>query len=68
MMLRISTVRAARRVSPSGNPQMARMWFSNWLVSAPSMVQWPELWTRGAISLTTGPSAVAKNSSVSTPT
>ena len=26
------------------------MWFSNWLVSAPSIVQCPELCTRGAIS------------------
>ena len=32
-------------------PATARTWFSNWLVSAPSIVQWPELWTRGAISL-----------------
>ena len=55
-------------VSPSGRPQIARTWFSNWLVTAPSIVQWPELWTRGAISLNTGPSAVAKNSTVSTPT
>ena len=31
------------------------MWFSNWLVTAPSIVQWPELCTRGAISLNTGP-------------
>ena len=29
----------------------ARRWFSNWLVSAPSIVQCPELCTRGAISL-----------------
>ena len=43
-------------VSPSGRPQIARTWFSNWLVTAPSIVQWPELWTRGAISLNTGPS------------
>ena len=39
------------RVLPSGSPAMARTWFSNWLVSAPSMVQCPELCTRGAISL-----------------
>ncbi len=39
------------RVLPSGRPQIARRWFSNWLVTQPSMVQWPELWTRGAISL-----------------
>ena len=36
--------------------------------TAPSIVQWPLLWTRGAISLTTGPSAQAKNSTVITPT
>ena len=27
------------RVLPSGRPDMALTWFSNWLVSAPSMVQ-----------------------------
>ena len=37
-------------VGPSGSPATARRWFSNWLVTAPSMVQCPELWTRGAIS------------------
>ena len=31
-------------------PRTARTWFSNWLVTAPSIVQWPELCTRGAIS------------------
>ncbi len=37
---------------------MARMCCSNWLVAAPSIVQWPLLWTRGASSLTTSePSA-----------
>ena len=45
------------RVSPSGQPSMARRWFSNWLVSAPSIVQWPELCTRGAISFATRPAA-----------
>ena len=35
---------------PSGSPRIARRWFSNWLVAAPSIVQCPELWTRGAIS------------------
>ena len=38
-------------VEPSGQPSTARRWFSNWLVSAPSIVQWPELCTRGANSL-----------------
>ena len=45
--------RARRRrasVEPSGQPRIARRWFSNWLVTAPSIVQCPELWTRGAIS------------------
>ena len=39
-----------RAVEPSGQPRTARRWFSNWLVSAPSIVQCPELCTRGAIS------------------
>ena len=43
-------------VSPSGRPSTARTWFSNWLRAAPSMVQCPELCTRGAISL---PSSLA---------
>ena len=34
---------------------MARMCCSNCDVTAPSIVQWPLLWTRGAISLTSGP-------------
>ena len=34
---------ATRRdsVEPSGRPRIARRWFSNWLVAAPSIVQWP---------------------------
>src|SRR3546814_5370964 len=36
--------------APSGRPSTARMWFSNCEVSAPSMLQWPELCTRGASS------------------
>ena len=40
-------------VEPSGRPRIARRWFSNWLVSAPSIVQCPELCTRGAISFAT---------------
>ena len=52
MKLTIAHGRAAR-VSPSGSPAIARTWFSNWLVTAPSMVQCPELCTRGAISLAT---------------
>ena len=44
----------SRSVAPSGRPQIARIWFSNCEVSAPSIVQWPLLWTRGAISLNIG--------------
>ena len=40
-----------------GRPATARRWFSNWLVAAPSIVQCPELWTRGAISLAKKPIA-----------
>ena len=39
------------RAEPS--PQIARMCCSNCEVAAPSSVQWPLLWTRGASSLTT---------------
>ena len=55
------------RVEPSGRSRMARRWFSNWLVTAPSMVQWPELWTRGAISLAISCRRVTKNSIVRIP-
>ena len=34
-----------------GSLVMARIWFANWLVIAPSMLQCPELCTLGAISL-----------------
>src|SRR6266542_998860 len=37
--------------SPSGRPVTARRCCSNWLVVAPSIVQCPELCTRGASSL-----------------
>lgn len=40
----------------------------NWLHSAPSMVQCPELCTRGAISLAFRPPSTSKNSKASTPT
>ena len=39
-------------VSPSGRSSTARRCCSNWLVTAPSMVQWPELCGRIASSLT----------------
>ena len=44
------------------------MWFSNWLVTAPSMVQCPELCTRGAISLANSVPPTSKSSIASTPT
>ena len=45
------------------------MWFSNWLVTAPSMVQWPVLCGRMASSLTTiRPSRASISSTASTPT
>ena len=47
------TVHGARAaVSPSGRSSTARRCCSNWLVTAPSMVQWPELCGRIASSLT----------------
>ena len=45
------------------------MWFSNWLVRAPSMVQCPVLWGRMASSLTRmRPSRASISSTASTPT
>ena len=38
--------------APSGRSSTARRWFSNWLVTAPSWVQWPVLCGRIASSLT----------------
>src|SRR5262249_48004505 len=32
---------ATASVGPIGQPTTARRWFSNWLVRAPSIVQWP---------------------------
>ena len=53
---------------PSGSPQIARTCCSNWEVAAPSIVQWPLLWTRGASSLTRSePSASRNSSAVSVP-
>ena len=46
------TASECRATEPMGQPAMARMWFSNWLMAQASSVQWPELCTRGAISLT----------------
>ncbi len=53
---------------PSGSPHTARRWFSNWLVIAPSIVQCPELWTRGAISFASSRGPSWNHSIVSTPT
>ena len=47
--------------SPRGSPQIARMCCSNWLVGAPSIVQWPLLWTRGASSFTTSEPSARRN-------
>ena len=54
--------------SPSGHPSTARRCCSNWLVTEPSIVQWPELCTRGAHSLATNPPLVSNSSTASTPT
>ena len=35
------TASPSASVAPSGRPRTARTWFSNWLVTAPSIVQWP---------------------------
>jgi hypothetical protein len=60
---------ATSRVEPSGRPHTARTCCSNWLVSQASIVRWPELCVRGAISLTrTRPFRVTKNSTQATPT
>ena len=49
----ITVQRARAVVSPSGRSSTARRCCSNWLVTDPSIVQWPELWGRIASSLTT---------------
>ena len=55
-------------VAPSSSPQIARMCCSNCEVAAPSIVQWPLLWTRGASSLTTRrPSGMRNSSAVRVP-
>ena len=64
------TVHGARGAGePSGRSRTARRWFSNWLVTAPSWVQWPVLWGRIASSLTsTRPSRVSNSSTARIPT
>ncbi len=42
---------------------MARTCCSTWLVTAPAIVQWPLLWTRGASSVTTSDPSGMRNSS-----
>ena len=52
----------------SGRPAMARMCSSNWLAGQASIVQWPELCGRGAISFTsTRPSRSTNISTASKP-
>ena len=53
--LAITTCGAVIRVSPSGRSSTARRCCSNWLVRAPSIVQWPLLCGRIASSLTSTP-------------
>ena len=47
-----SRIRCGATVAPSGQPAIARICCSNCETAQASMVQWPELCTRGAISLT----------------
>lgn len=62
------TVGSRRPVGSNGQPSTARPWFLNCEVRAPSMIQWPELWGRGAISLTRiSPSSLSKSSIPETP-
>ncbi len=55
------------RAGPSGQPAIARRWFSNWLVAAPSIVQCPELCTRVAISFASSAPRHSNSSSASVP-
>ena len=50
MQLTIALAPTRARSIRAASPRTARRWFSNWLVSAPSIVQCPLLCTRGAIS------------------
>lgn len=54
---------AVRDTSPNGQPVMARICCSNWHVMAASIVQWPELCGRGAISLISKESSSKINNS-----
>ncbi len=53
---------------PNGQPSTARRCCSNWLVCAPSIVQCPELCTRGAISFASSVPSLSNSSIASTPT
>ena len=67
--LTITDQRERGRGEPSGRSNTARRWFSNWLVTAPSMLQCPVLWGRIASSLTRmRPSTVSNSSTARTPT
>ena len=59
---------ATGSVAPSGSPSTARRWFSNCEVTAPSIVQWPVLWTRGANSFASSSPSRSNSSTASTPT
>ncbi len=67
-MLTITVQGARGSGEPRGRSRTARRWFSNWLVTDPSWVQWPVLCGRIASSLTsTRPSRVSNSSTASTP-
>lgn len=51
MRLMVAAEGVRRAVEPRGSERIARRWFSNWDVWQASMVWWPELCGRGAISL-----------------
>ena len=55
-------------VDPRGTSSTARTWFSNCDVTAPSIVQCPELWGRVATSLTRSRPPDQKSSTAMTPT
>ena len=67
-MLTLATWGCWGTVDPSGRSSTARTWFSNWEVTAPSIVQWPELWGRVATSLTSNRLPDQKSSTAMTPT
>ena len=66
--LTLATSGWAGAVDPRGRSSTARRWFSNWEVTDPSIVQWPELWGRVATSLTRSRPPDQKSSTAITPT